>query len=103
MRSQVGSGPRGGYNAKAGAGWTGLRALRYAGKHTAKNRAYSYNKVFDVDVAGDPVDAAVATSSIRTSSATTSTTRARTRPSTCASPTAPTSATCTPSTSTAPS
>jgi predicted alpha-1,2-mannosidase len=50
MRSQVGSGPRGGYNAKAGAGWTGLRALRYAGKHTAKNRAYSYNKVFDVDV-----------------------------------------------------
>src|SRR4051794_34321214 len=50
MRSQVGSGPRGGYNAKAGAGWTGLRALRYAGKHTARNRAYSYNKVFDVDV-----------------------------------------------------
>lgn len=54
MRSQVGSGPRGGYNAKAGAGWTGLRALRYAGKHTAKNRAYSYNKVFDVDVAVTP-------------------------------------------------
>ena len=50
MRSQVGSGPRGGYTAKAGVGWTGLRALRYAGKHTAKNRAYSYNKVFDVDV-----------------------------------------------------
>src|ERR671929_179074 len=50
MRSQVGSGPRGGYNAKAGAGWTGLRALRYAGKHTADGRAYSYNKVFDVDV-----------------------------------------------------
>ena len=50
MRSQVGGGPRGGYNAKAGVGWTGLRALRYAGKHTVKNRAYSYNKVFDVDV-----------------------------------------------------
>src|SRR5436190_2534460 len=50
MRSSVGSGPRGGYNAKAGAGWTGLRALRYGGRHTAKNRAYSYNKVFDADV-----------------------------------------------------
>ena len=54
MRSIVGSGPRGGYNAKAGAGFTGLRALRYGGRHTAKNRAYSYNKVFDVDVAVTP-------------------------------------------------
>ena len=32
MRSIVGSGPRGGYNAKAGAGFTGLRALRYGGR-----------------------------------------------------------------------
>ena len=54
MRSIVGSGPRGGYNAKAGAGFTGLRSLRYGGRHTAKNRAYSYNKVFDVDVAVTP-------------------------------------------------
>src|SRR5215207_5027124 len=50
MRSSVGSGPRGGYNAKPGAGFTGLRALRYGGKHVAEGRAYSYNKVFDVDV-----------------------------------------------------
>ena len=50
MRSIVGSGPRGGYNAKAGVGWTGVRALQYAGRHTADGRAYSYNKIFDVDV-----------------------------------------------------
>jgi predicted alpha-1,2-mannosidase len=50
MRTIAGAGPRGGYNAKAGAGWTGLRALEYAGQHTADGRGYSYNKVFDVDV-----------------------------------------------------
>src|SRR4051794_10148248 len=50
MQSSVGSGPRGGYNAKAGAGWTGLRALRFGGRHVADGRAYSYNKVLDVDV-----------------------------------------------------
>ena len=37
--AMVGSGPRGGYNAKAGAGFTGLRALRYGGSHTAEGRA----------------------------------------------------------------
>ena len=42
---------RGGYNAKSAVGWTGVRALQYAGRHTADDRAYSYNKVFDVDVA----------------------------------------------------
>ncbi|MDP9134212.1 MAG: GH92 family glycosyl hydrolase, partial [Actinomycetota bacterium] len=50
MRTIAGAGPRGGYNAKAGAGWTGLKALEYAGQHTAEGRGYSYNKVFDVDV-----------------------------------------------------
>jgi len=34
----------------AGAGFTGKRALRYAGTHKADGRAYSYNKVFDVRV-----------------------------------------------------
>ena len=34
--ARSGSGPRGGYNAKSGAGFTGLRALRYAGRHIAE-------------------------------------------------------------------
>ncbi|CAL9558014.1 hypothetical protein SUDANB58_04582 [Streptomyces sp. enrichment culture] len=50
MRSLVDRGPSGSPTAKAGAGFTGKRALRYAGRHTAEGRAYSYNKVFDVDV-----------------------------------------------------
>ncbi|ANZ38091.1 alpha-mannosidase [Lentzea guizhouensis] len=50
MRSVVGNGPTGGYTAKARVGWTGVRAFRYQGRHTAEGRGYSYNKVFDVDV-----------------------------------------------------
>jgi predicted alpha-1,2-mannosidase len=50
VQSRVGKGPRGGYTAKSGVGFTGLRALRYAGTHTSEDRGYSYNKVFDVDV-----------------------------------------------------
>ncbi|WP_107420009.1 GH92 family glycosyl hydrolase, partial [Streptomyces carpinensis] len=50
MLSLVDRGPSGSPTAKSGAGYTGKRALRYAGRHTAKGRAYSYNKVFDVDV-----------------------------------------------------
>ncbi|MEU4091816.1 GH92 family glycosyl hydrolase [Streptomyces sp. NPDC026673] len=51
MLSLVDRGPSGSPTAKSGAGFTGTRALRYAGRHTADGRAYSYNKVFDVDVA----------------------------------------------------
>jgi predicted alpha-1,2-mannosidase len=51
MLSLVDRGPSGSPTAKAGAGFTGKRALRYAGRHTADGRAHSYNKVFDVDVA----------------------------------------------------
>ncbi|MET7685404.1 GH92 family glycosyl hydrolase [Streptomyces sp. NPDC005423] len=51
MLSLVDRGPSGSPTAKAGAGYTGKRALRYAGRHTATGRAYSYNKVFDVNVA----------------------------------------------------
>ncbi|MFJ8077329.1 GH92 family glycosyl hydrolase [Streptomyces sp. NPDC096176] len=51
MRSQVDRGPSGSPTAKAGAGFTGRRALKYAGNHKPNGRAYSYNKVFDVDVA----------------------------------------------------
>jgi predicted alpha-1,2-mannosidase len=50
MLSLVDRGPSGSPTAKAGAGFTGKRALRYAGRHTADGRAYSYNKIFDVDV-----------------------------------------------------
>ncbi|MFR9797596.1 GH92 family glycosyl hydrolase [Streptomyces sp. MS06] len=50
MRTLVGRGPTGSPTAKAHAGFTGTHALRYAGRHTADGRAYSYNKVFDVDV-----------------------------------------------------
>ncbi|WP_424858206.1 GH92 family glycosyl hydrolase [Streptomyces sp. SAI-170] len=51
MLSLVDRGPSGSPTAKAGMGFTGKRALRYAGRHTADGRAYSYNKIFDVDVA----------------------------------------------------
>ncbi len=50
MLSLVDRGPSGSPTAKSGAGYTGKRALRYAGRHTAKGRAYSYNRIFDVDV-----------------------------------------------------
>ncbi|MGW2894563.1 GH92 family glycosyl hydrolase [Streptomyces sp. NPDC001212] len=50
MLSLVDRGPSGSPTAKSGAGYTGKRTLRYAGRHTAKGRAYSYNKVFDVNV-----------------------------------------------------
>lgn len=53
MLSLVDRGPSGSPTAKAGAGFTGKRALRYAGRHTADGRAYSSNKVFDVNVAVD--------------------------------------------------
>ncbi|MFI1211486.1 GH92 family glycosyl hydrolase [Streptomyces sp. NPDC020802] len=51
MISLVDRGPSGSPTAKAGAGFTGKRALRYAGTHKSDGRAYSYNKVFDVNVA----------------------------------------------------
>jgi len=54
MRSAVGKGPRSAYNAKTNVGFTGVRALEYGGEHTSEGRGYSYNKVFDVDVAVTP-------------------------------------------------
>ncbi|GGO80084.1 GH92 family glycosyl hydrolase [Wenjunlia tyrosinilytica] len=50
MRSFVHRGPSGSPTAKSNAGFTGLHALQYAGTHKPDGRAYSYNKVFDVDV-----------------------------------------------------
>ncbi|MER6286819.1 GH92 family glycosyl hydrolase [Streptomyces sviceus] len=53
MLSLVDRGPTGSPTAKAGAGFTGKKSLRYAGRHTAAGRAYSYNKIFDVNVRVD--------------------------------------------------
>ncbi|USQ84016.1 GH92 family glycosyl hydrolase [Streptomyces phaeoluteigriseus] len=54
MQTVVDRGPSGSPTAKARAGFTGLRALRYAGRHTADGRGYSYNKIFDVNVRVGP-------------------------------------------------
>src|SRR4029077_16829750 len=51
MRSAVGKGPRSAYNAKTNVGFTGVRALQYGGEQTSGGRGYSYNKIYDVDVA----------------------------------------------------
>ncbi|MEV4702354.1 GH92 family glycosyl hydrolase [Actinoplanes sp. NPDC049316] len=51
MQSRIGNGPASSPTAKAGVGYTGLKAFQIAGRHTAEGRGYSYNKVFDVDVA----------------------------------------------------
>ncbi|MEU4894601.1 GH92 family glycosyl hydrolase [Streptomyces sp. NPDC044780] len=51
MRTQIDRGPTGSPTAKPNAGFTGTHALRYAGTHKPDGRAYSYNKVFDVDTA----------------------------------------------------
>ncbi|MEU7245176.1 GH92 family glycosyl hydrolase [Streptomyces sparsogenes] len=51
MRTQVDRGASGSPTAKANAGFTGTHALLYAGAHKPDGRAYSYNKIFDVDTA----------------------------------------------------
>ena len=51
MSTTVGDGPTSAPAAKAKVGYTGRKAFRYVGTHKADGRAYSYNKVFDVDVA----------------------------------------------------
>jgi predicted alpha-1,2-mannosidase len=48
MQSRIGNGPAGSPTAKAGAGYTGVKAFQIAGRHTADGRGYSYNKVYDV-------------------------------------------------------
>ncbi|MCN9242927.1 GH92 family glycosyl hydrolase [Streptomyces sp. RY43-2] len=53
MRSTVDHGPSNSPTAKANAGFTGRYALRYAGAHTARGRAYAYNKIFHVGLRVD--------------------------------------------------
>ena len=50
MKAVATSGPVNGPTMKPEAGWTGMRALRYSGGHTAEGRGFAYDKVFDVDV-----------------------------------------------------
>ncbi|QUF02716.1 GH92 family glycosyl hydrolase [Actinosynnema pretiosum subsp. pretiosum] len=49
MRTTTGEGATGAYNSRSRTGFTGTRALRYQGTHTAQGRGHSYNKVFEVD------------------------------------------------------
>ena len=50
MLTEVGAGPRSGFNIKSLVGWTGVKALHYAGRHTADGRGYAWNRLFDVDL-----------------------------------------------------
>ncbi|MFE9389130.1 GH92 family glycosyl hydrolase [Streptomyces sp. NPDC006784] len=50
LATRTGGGPESSPTAKTGAGFTGARALRFAGDHAAPGRGYAYNKIFDVDV-----------------------------------------------------
>lgn len=50
MNTAIGAGPSSGYNLKRRAGFTGLRALKYAGQQTAAGRAYATNRLFDVNL-----------------------------------------------------
>ncbi|MET0403749.1 MAG: discoidin domain-containing protein, partial [Cystobacter sp.] len=54
MKSEIGGGPVASWNARPGAGFTGTRALRFAGAVTANGRGYSYNKLFDVNIKVTP-------------------------------------------------
>ncbi len=54
MRTYVARGPADPYAAKKNAGFTGLRSLAYEGTHDASGRAYSYNKIFDVEIPVGP-------------------------------------------------
>ncbi|MEV0383196.1 GH92 family glycosyl hydrolase [Nonomuraea sp. NPDC050643] len=54
MRSQIGTGPNGGFVSKPRAGFSGLRAFQYAGSTTSQDGGYSTNKVFEVDIPVTP-------------------------------------------------
>ncbi|WP_374970920.1 GH92 family glycosyl hydrolase [Terrabacter sp. BE26] len=54
MVTKVGSGPISGFNIKPLVGWTGVKALRYSGGHTADGRGYAWNRLFDVDLPVNP-------------------------------------------------
>src|SRR6266480_2664866 len=54
MKSFTGTGPGASPTAKRAVGFTGLHAFQISGRHLTDGRAYSYNKVFDVDLKVTP-------------------------------------------------
>ncbi|MBK1882551.1 GH92 family glycosyl hydrolase [Luteolibacter pohnpeiensis] len=50
MTTQIGNGPQSGYNIKENMGFTGYKALRYAGRHTAAGEGFATNRLFDVNI-----------------------------------------------------
>jgi predicted alpha-1,2-mannosidase len=48
MQSRIGNGPASSPTAKAGAGYTGVKAFQIGGRHAVDGRGFSYNKVFEV-------------------------------------------------------
>jgi len=51
MVTEVGNGPSSAYAAKTGVGFTGLKALHYAGRVSGAGGGHSWEKVYDVDIA----------------------------------------------------
>ncbi|MBM9507650.1 GH92 family glycosyl hydrolase [Actinacidiphila acididurans] len=50
MTTDVGSGPGSGPNVKPSTGFTGLKALEYAGTHTRAGAVHAWNKLYDVHI-----------------------------------------------------
>ncbi|SEO32234.1 GH92 family glycosyl hydrolase [Actinacidiphila rubida] len=50
MTTAVGSGPSSGPNVRPNTGFTGVKALEYAGTHTAAGAVHAYNKLYDVHI-----------------------------------------------------
>ena len=101
MSTGTDSGPGDSPTAKAHAGFTGTHALRYAGTHTADGHGYSYNKIFDVDLGRHRGHFALVQDLPRDGEERPGLPGDPHLASTWPSPTAPTSASCPPSTSTA--
>ena len=54
MTTEVGKGPSSGPDVKGSVGFTGLKALEYAGTHTQSGAVHAYNKLYDVNVKVNP-------------------------------------------------
>jgi predicted alpha-1,2-mannosidase len=54
MTTEVGSGPSSGPNVTPNTGFTGLKALEYAGTHTQNGAVHAYNKLYDVHIKVQP-------------------------------------------------
>jgi predicted alpha-1,2-mannosidase len=50
MTTTVGSGPASGPNVRADTGFTGVKALEYAGTHTKSGAVHAWNKLYDVHI-----------------------------------------------------